>query len=71
MLFDLQLIIFLLKLKLNFIEGPILFLIYVNDIPEVVKPTKRLFADDTKIYRELTNPNDTTILQSDLDSLDR
>ena len=39
--------------------------------PEVVKSNIKLFADDTKIYRELTNPNDTTILQSDLDSLDR
>ena len=53
------------------ILGPILFLIYVNDIQEVVKSTIKLFADDTKIYRELTNPNDITILQSDLDSLDR
>ena len=53
------------------ILGPILFLINVNDIPEVVKSTIKLFADDTKIYRELTNPNDITILRSDLDSLDR
>ena len=43
----------------------------MNDIPEVVKSTIKLFADDTKIYRELTNPYDITILQSDLDPLDR
>ena len=53
------------------ILGPILFLIYVNDKPEDVKSTIKLFADDTKIYRELTNPNVITTLLSDLDSLDR
>ena len=30
------------------ILGPILFLIYVNDIPEVVKSTIKLFADEYK-----------------------
>jgi len=43
-----------------------LFLIYVNDIPNVVTSTIKLFADDTKIYRELNNVDGT----SDLDSLE-
>ena len=42
--------------------GPILFLIYVNDIPERVNSNVKKFADDTKIFRTLKNKSDCEIL---------
>ena len=51
------------------ILGPLLFLIYVNDIPEyTIFSTMLLFADDTKCFRTINDPSDSTILQ-DIDSL--
>jgi len=30
--------------------GPLLFIFYVNDIPDLIQGSVRMFADDTKIY---------------------
>ena len=49
--------------------GPILFLIYVNDIPETVTSNVKNVADDTTIFRTLKNKSDCEILQADLDHL--
>ena len=49
--------------------GPILFLIYVNDIPETVNSNLKMFADDTNIFRILKNKSDCEILQADLENL--
>ena len=40
------------------ILGPVMFLIYVNDIPDIITSTAKLFADDTKIYRQINNVED-------------
>ena len=49
--------------------GPALFLVYINDLPQCVSSTPRLFADDCILYREISNHQDTVALQSDLFSL--
>ena len=30
--------------------GPILFVIFINDLPDVEQNVVRIFADDTKLY---------------------
>ena len=51
------------------VHGPVLFLLYVNDLPDAVASDVYMSADDTKIYRPMTSHEDTTILQNDLDCL--
>ena len=51
------------------ILGPLLFLIYVNDMPDSISSTSKMFADDTKAYREIIRIDDCQRLQEDLNSL--
>jgi hypothetical protein len=39
--------------------GPLLFLVYLNDIWRNIDSSIRLFADDCIIYRKITNKNNT------------
>ena len=49
------------------ILGPLLFLIFVNDVPDTVLFSKiLLFADDAKCIMPISSPLDSTHLQSDL-----
>ena len=52
--------------------GPLLFLIHINDLPEVIDPrTKcRLFADDCLLYRSIETSQDQVELQNDLAKLE-
>ena len=49
--------------------GPILFLLYVNDIPSVVDSHLLVFADDIKLYRRIQSENDIIQLQKDINNL--
>ena len=51
--------------------GPILFLIYINDIQRGISSKMRLFADDNIIYRKIRNNTDHTTLSDDLHRLDQ
>ena len=47
--------------------GPILFILYINDLLEQIQSSLWTFADDTKIYRPILTTEDQNILQKDLD----
>ena len=49
--------------------GPMLFLLYINDINNAIKSQIKLFANDTVLYRNIRNKNDHVILQNDLDTI--
>ena len=48
------------------ILGPILFTIFINDLPDNIESKCKIFADDTKIYND---PGNANILQDDLSKL--
>ena len=49
--------------------GPILFAIFINDIPNGLKSLVKIFADDTKCYRATRDVNDNITLQEDINNI--
>ena len=49
--------------------GPIMFLIYINDMPMEVNSYMNMFADDAKIMRRIRNVEDCNELQEDLNQI--
>ena len=50
--------------------GPLLFICFINDMPEVIQAFIQMFADDTKLYMEVNGPEDQQALQKDLTALE-
>jgi hypothetical protein len=42
--------------------GPILFTIYINDLPDALENMIKLFADDTKVFASVNNEEDKNSL---------
>ena len=49
--------------------GPVLFFIFINDLPDNLNSRARMFADDCIVYREIKSNKDQLTLQEDLDTL--
>ena len=51
--------------------GPRLFVLYINDLPEILVSHCMMFADDTKSFRENTDVADMNMLQNDLHLMEK
>ena len=51
--------------------GPILFVIYINDLLDNIKSDGLMFADDTKIFRLISSYDDAVELQADISRLEQ
>ena len=49
--------------------GPLLFLLFINDLPSVLSCHKLLFADDVKVYNEIASIDDCRSLQESINAL--
>ena len=50
--------------------GPVLFVVYINDLLENIKSDGLMFADDTKIFRPIATLDDALTLQNDINVLE-
>ncbi len=53
------------------VMGLLLFLLYINNLPENLTSLVRLFPDDFVLYHEINSNQDTNLLQQDLDLLNK
>jgi hypothetical protein len=60
----------LVTIEVGTVMGPLLFLAYINDLPEATSSSARLFADDCLLFRRIRKIQDAVDLQNDLSSLE-
>ena len=46
--------------------GPLLFVIFINDLPEAIDCLSKMYADDTKIYQAVNNSSDAKFFQENI-----
>ena len=51
--------------------SPLLFALFVNDLPRVISTNCLMFCDDVKIFHKIVSPKDVIALQKDLDAVAR
>ena len=49
--------------------GPLMFLLYINDINQNISSSLRMFADDCVLYRTITNEHEKQELQNDINKV--
>ena len=49
--------------------GPILFVLFINDLPDDILSSIVMFEDDTKLWSKVNNTEDRAALQFDIDKL--
>ena len=55
---------------MGWVLGPLLFILYVNDIPDLVQCNIKMFADDTKLFTPVRGQEDQEHLQCDIATLE-
>lgn len=53
----------------HYLQNIIIIIYITNDFCNSIKHSRHLFADYTKFYRTVSSPIDSTLLQSDIDSI--
>jgi hypothetical protein len=51
------------------VVDPLLFLAFINYLPDVVSSPVRVFVDDSLAYRSINKVEDTAALQNDMSAL--
>jgi len=53
----------------GYVLGPLLFIMFINDLSSVVSSSIFMFADDAKIFKVIRSHDDYMTLQNDLNAL--